>query len=38
MGLLIIFLGLFAKFSESGNMNPIALLAMLACMGILVGG
>jgi sugar phosphate permease len=38
MGLLIIFLGLFAKFSESGDMNPIALLAMLACMGILVGG
>jgi len=38
MGLLIIFLGVFAKFSESGNMNPVALLAMLACMGILVGG
>jgi len=35
---LIVFLGLFAKFSESGNMNPTALLAMLGCMGILVGG
>jgi sugar phosphate permease len=38
MGLLIMFLALFAKFSESGNMNPIALLFMLGCMGILVGG
>lgn len=38
MCLLIVFLALFAKFSESGNMNPIMLLAMLGCMGILVGG
>lgn len=35
---LIVFLALFAKFSESGNMDPAVLLAMLACMGILVGG
>ena len=38
MGLLIFFLALFAKFSESGDMNPGVLLFMLACMGILVGG
>jgi OPA family glycerol-3-phosphate transporter-like MFS transporter 1/2 len=38
MTLLIFFLALFAKFSESGNMNPMALLFMLGCMGILVGG
>mmetsp|Transcript_4962 Transcript_4962/g.7777 ORF Transcript_4962/g.7777 Transcript_4962/m.7777 type:complete len:475 (-) Transcript_4962:2766-4190(-) len=38
MCILIVFLGLFAKFSESGDMNPIALLFMLGCMGILVGG
>mmetsp|Transcript_2591 Transcript_2591/g.5822 ORF Transcript_2591/g.5822 Transcript_2591/m.5822 type:complete len:474 (+) Transcript_2591:52-1473(+) len=38
MGLLIVFLAIFAKFSESGDMNPGALLFMLACMGILVGG
>jgi sugar phosphate permease len=38
MCLLIFFLALFAKFSESGDMNPGALLVMLACMGILVGG
>jgi MFS transporter, OPA family, solute carrier family 37 (glycerol-3-phosphate transporter), member 1/2 len=38
MALLIVFLAIFAKFSESGNTNPVALLAMLACMGILVGG
>lgn len=38
MGLLLVFLGVFAKFSESGNMNPVALLFMLGCMGILVGG
>ena len=35
---LIFFLAIFAMFSESGHMDPIALLAMLACMGILVGG
>ena len=35
---LIVLLAIFAKFSESGNMNPIALLFMLGCMGILVGG
>merc|ERR1711953_911229 len=38
MGLLIVFLAVFAKFSESGNMDPTLLLFMLACMGILVGG
>jgi sugar phosphate permease len=37
MSMLMVFLGVFAKFSEAG-MNPIALLAMLGCMGILVGG
>jgi sugar phosphate permease len=38
MGLLIVFLGIFAKFSESGSSNTMLLLVMLACMGILVGG
>jgi len=38
MGILIVFLAVFAKFSESGNMDPTLLLFMLACMGILVGG
>jgi len=38
MGLLIVFLAIFAKFSESGDMDPGVLLFMLACMGILVGG
>jgi len=38
MGLLIVFLAVFAKFSESDNMDPTTLLFMLACMGILVGG
>ena len=38
MALLIFFLALFAKFSESGDMDPGTLLVMLACMGILVGG
>jgi len=38
MCLLIGFLAVFAKFSESGDMNPGVLLFMLACMGILVGG
>merc|ERR1739842_175071 len=38
MGVLIFFLALFAKFSESGNMDPTTLLVMLAIMGILVGG
>ncbi|KAG7348532.1 major facilitator superfamily transporter [Nitzschia inconspicua] len=38
MGMLIVFLAIFAKFSESGHMDPIVLLAMLGCMGILVGG
>merc|ERR1712125_37473 len=38
MGVLIVFLAVFAKFSESGNMDPTLLLFMLACMGILVGG
>merc|ERR1712070_410975 len=38
MGLLIVFLAIFAKFSESENLRPGILLFMLACMGILVGG
>jgi sugar phosphate permease len=38
MGLLITFLSLFAKFSASGSMNPIALLFMLGFLGIIVGG
>jgi sugar phosphate permease len=38
MCLLIVFLAVFAAWSESGNLNPVALLAMLGCMGILVGG
>jgi len=38
MGLLIVFLAIFAKFSESDHMDPSVLLFMLACMGILVGG
>lgn len=35
---LIVLLAVFAKFSESGEMPTSALLSMLACMGILVGG
>jgi MFS transporter, OPA family, solute carrier family 37 (glycerol-3-phosphate transporter), member 1/2 len=35
---LIVFLAVFAVKSEEGNMSPILLLFMLACMGILVGG
>lgn len=38
MGLLICCLAIFAKFSESEDLNPGILLFMLACMGILVGG
>lgn len=38
MGLLLVFLGVFAKFSEGGGMHPVLLLFMLGCMGILVGG
>jgi len=38
MGLLIVFLAIFAKFSEAEDLNPGVLLFMLACMGILVGG
>jgi sugar phosphate permease len=38
MSLLVVFLAVFAVCSESGNLNPGALLFMLACMGILVGG
>jgi len=34
---LIVFLGIFAAYSEKG-LSPIALLAMLGVMGILVGG
>lgn len=34
---LIVFLAVFAAYSEAG-MPPVALLAMLGCMGILVGG
>jgi MFS transporter, OPA family, solute carrier family 37 (glycerol-3-phosphate transporter), member 1/2 len=35
---LIVFLGIFAKVSGSEHVNPILLLGMLGCMGILVGG
>lgn len=35
---LIFFLGIFAKYSESGHLGAVPLLIMLACMGILVGG
>merc|ERR1711933_545847 len=38
MACLTVFLAVFAKFSESGDMNPTLLLFMLFCMGILVGG
>lgn len=38
MGFLIVLLAVFAKLSESDNMDPTTLLVMLACMGILVGG
>jgi len=38
MGLLIVFLGIFAKVSESEETSTFVLLVMLACMGILVGG
>jgi OPA family glycerol-3-phosphate transporter-like MFS transporter 1/2 len=34
---LMVFLGIFAVWSEKG-LPPVALLAMLGCMGILVGG
>lgn len=38
MGILIVFLGFFAKISESEETSTVVLLVMLACMGILVGG
>mmetsp|Transcript_23033 Transcript_23033/g.54420 ORF Transcript_23033/g.54420 Transcript_23033/m.54420 type:complete len:474 (-) Transcript_23033:226-1647(-) len=38
MGLLIVFLAIFAKLSGEDEMNPVVLLVMLLCMGILVGG
>mmetsp|Transcript_5256 Transcript_5256/g.15285 ORF Transcript_5256/g.15285 Transcript_5256/m.15285 type:complete len:467 (+) Transcript_5256:112-1512(+) len=38
MGMLIVFLAVFAKVSESPDLNPTVLLFMLGCMGILVGG
>jgi len=38
MCILIVFLAIFAKFSESDDMDPVTLLFMLGCMGILVGG
>jgi len=38
MGLLIVCLAVFARFSESGDLNVGVLLFMLCCMGILVGG
>merc|ERR1711935_979451 len=38
MCILIVFLGMFARFSDSDEMSPPILLFMLACMGILVGG
>lgn len=34
---LVVFLGVFAKYSEAG-IHPAVLLLMLGCMGILVGG
>jgi sugar phosphate permease len=37
MCMLIVFLGVFAVYSEAG-LSPGALLVMLGCMGILVGG
>lgn len=36
MFMLVVFLAVFA--SQSANMSPVALLIMLGCMGILVGG
>lgn len=38
MCLLIVFLAVFARFSESGKLGAIPMLIMLGCMGILVGG
>jgi len=38
MSLLIVFLAIFAAFSESGKLSAGPMLFMLACMGILVGG
>merc|ERR1711933_261375 len=38
MGLLIVFLAIFARVSESEETNTIVVLLMLGCMGILVGG
>lgn len=38
MSLLIVFLAVFAVFSESGQLGAVPMLVMLACMGILVGG
>lgn len=38
MSILVVFLAVFAKFSESGQLTPGPMLFMLACMGILVGG
>jgi sugar phosphate permease len=35
---LIVFLAVFAKWSDEDTMSPAALLVMLGCMGILVGG
>jgi len=38
MSLLIVLLAIFAAFSESDALGVVPLLAMLACMGILIGG
>ena len=38
MSILIVFLAVFAVFSESGHLGAAPMLFMLACMGILVGG
>lgn len=35
---LMVFLAIFAAASEKGSLGPVVLLAMLGCMGILVGG
>jgi OPA family glycerol-3-phosphate transporter-like MFS transporter 1/2 len=38
MGLLMVFLAIFAKVSDQDETSPIAILVMLLFMGILVGG
>jgi len=38
MSILVVFLAVFAAFSESGKLGAVPMLFMLGCMGILVGG